>query len=212
MKVKTFVSGPVETNNYIAYDDIKLNGIIIDAPPESFEQVSEFMKINNIKAEFLILTHGHVDHIADAVLYQNSGVKVIMHKDDLFWLNPPEYMMALAGDSYTPCKPDIIVQGGESYVSGNIKFEIISAPGHTGGGICVYLKSENLLFAGDTLFQESIGRTDLAGGSMPQLLKSIKENILTLPDETIVYPGHGDSTKIKNEKKYNPFLQNIGDE
>lgn len=213
MQIKTFVSSPLETNSYVVYDEETKQALVIDAPPESYKEVTDFITLNDLKPELLILTHGHIDHIADAEPVKNTyGLKILMHEEDLFWINPPAFMLSMISGKYKPFKPDIILKGGEEIELGNMRFTIIHTPGHTPGGICVYFKSENILFPGDTIFQESIGRTDLQGGSTGTLLESITEKILTLPDETVIYPGHGDKTKIKNEKKYNPFLQNIGEE
>jgi hydroxyacylglutathione hydrolase len=213
MIIKTFVSSDFEVNSYIVYDEVSCKAIIIDAPPESCEAALNFIKENKLTVENIILTHGHIDHIADAdLLRKKTNAKIFMHSDDYFWLDPPEYWLNMITGKYEKFDPDQMVLDGEEFAVGNLNFKILHTPGHTGGGICVYNKENNVLFSGDTIFQESIGRTDLPGGSLEVLLKSITEKILTLPDETLVYPGHGDKTKIKNEKKYNPFLQNIGEE
>jgi glyoxylase-like metal-dependent hydrolase (beta-lactamase superfamily II) len=133
-----------------------------------------------------------------------------MHEDDYFWLNPPEYMLAWISGKFERFNPDEAVHEGDEILLGGISFKAIHTPGHSRGGICLYCKENNVIFSGDTIFQESIGRTDLTGGSKNTLLKSISEKILILPDETEIYPGHGDKTKLINEKKYNPFLQKIG--
>lgn len=212
MKVKTIVSGPFETNSYIVYDEITKDAVLIDAPPDSFKEVNDFLISNNIKPEMLILTHGHIDHIADTEFYKNNlNIKILMHEKDLFWINPPSFMLNLIGGSYNPFKVDKMLLGGEQIEVGTLSFSIIHTPGHTPGGICVYFEKNKILFSGDTIFQESVGRVDLEGGSMELLLKSLKEKILILPDDTIIYPGHGDYTNIKNEKKFNPYLKNNGD-
>jgi glyoxylase-like metal-dependent hydrolase (beta-lactamase superfamily II) len=207
-----------------------------------------YIKSNGLSVEYVILTHGHIDHIANAEkLRAETNAKLLLHEEDKYWIEPPEYMLALITEDYIRFLPDIYPKDSEKYFVGRYEFEIIHTPGHTKGGICIYFKDNrvalktrllncgglepaqlsrfdhevknknlflevpnNILFSGDTLFQESIGRTDLYGGSSKTLLESIFNKLLVLPDDTIVYPGHGEETKIKYEKQYNPFLQNTG--
>ena len=212
MIIKTFVSGPFETNSYIVYDEISMKAIIIDAPPEFVDSAIDYIKTNKLIVESIILTHGHIDHIADAEpLRVETNAKILMHEEDLFWLNPPKYMLDMISGKFLKFVPDRMIKDNEIITIGDLTFQVIFTPGHTQGGICIYNKANNVIFSGDTIFQESIGRTDLQGGSIETLMASIKEKILTLPDETEIYPGHGDKTNLKNEKKYNPFLHNTGD-
>lgn len=212
MMIKTIIAGPFETNCYIVHNEINKSAILIDAPPQSFEEVNEFLSKKNLNLEYLILTHGHIDHIADANKFKtNFNTKILMHRNDLFWIHPPDFMLNLVNNDYTQFDVDIILNGEEIINSALGKFKILHTPGHTQGGICIYFEKDNILFTGDTLFQESVGRVDLPGGSMDSLIKSIIEKLFTLPNETIVYPGHGDSTNIINEKKFNPYLKNNGD-
>jgi hydroxyacylglutathione hydrolase len=212
MIIKTFVSGPFETNSYIVYDEISKKAIIIDAPPEFSASALEFIKANQLTVDQIILTHGHIDHIADAeIIRVETNAKILMHEGDIIWLNPAQYWLDMVSGKFLKFVPDKMLKDNESITVGELEFRILHTPGHTQGGICIYNKANNVIFSGDTIFQESIGRTDLPGGSTEVLLNSIREKILPLPDETEIYPGHGDTTKIRNEKKYNPFLQNIGD-
>jgi hydroxyacylglutathione hydrolase len=212
MIIKTFVSGPFETNSYVVYDEISGKAVIIDAPPEFSESALEFINSKKLNVELIILTHGHIDHIADAEpLKIETNAKILMHKEDIVWLNPTEYWLNMLSGKFLKFVPDRMLNDNENIIVGDMSFQIIYTPGHTQGGICIYNKANNVIFSGDTIFQESIGRTDLPGGSTDLLLASIREKILPLSDETEIYPGHGDKTNIRNEKKYNPFLQNIGD-
>ena len=211
MIIETFVCGPLANNCYIIFDEESKKSIIIDAPPDSLPVVRTYINNNDLSVEYIILTHGHIDHIAHAEkLRAETKATLLLHEKDHYWIEPPKYMLDLVAGDYIMFVPDICPKSNEKYFVGKYEFEIIHTPGHTEGGICIYFKDNNLLFSGDTLFQESIGRTDLYGGSSEILLKSISEKLLVLPDDTTVYPGHGDETKIKYEKQYNPFLQNRG--
>lgn len=211
--IETFICGPFATNCYIVVDEESKKSIIIDAPPDSLSSITTYIKSNGLSLEYIILTHGHIDHIAHAEKLQaETKAKILLHEEDHYWIEPPDYMLALVAGDYIKFVPDISPKDNEKYFVGKYKFEIIHTPGHTKGGICIYFKDNNVLFSGDTLFQESIGRTDLYGGSAKILLESICKKLLILPDDTIVYPGHGDETKIIYEKQYNPFLHNIGNQ
>ena len=208
MRIETFVCGTFANNCYLIFDEESKQSIIIDAPPDSLSAVSTYIKENGLSVEYIILTHGHIDHIAYAEkLRVATGAKLLLHDKDHYWIEPPKDMLALVAGDYIKFVPDVSPKENEKYFIGKNEFEIIHTPGHTEGGICIYCKEDNILFSGDTLFQESIGRTDLYGGSSKTLLQSICEKLLVLPDETTVYPGHGDETKIKYERQYNPFLR-----
>jgi glyoxylase-like metal-dependent hydrolase (beta-lactamase superfamily II) len=208
MRIETFVCGSFATNCYLIFDEESKQSIIIDAPPDSLSPVSSYIKNNGLSVEYIILTHGHIDHIAYAErLRVVTGAKLLLHEKDHYWLEPPKKMIDLVAGDYIKFVPDISPKGNEKYFVDKNELEIIYTPGHTEGGICIYFKKNNTLFSGDTLFRESVGRTDLYGGSSKTLLQSIHEKLLVLPDETNVYPGHGDETKIKYERQYNPFLR-----
>ena len=211
MTTETFICGPFATNCYVVVDEESKKSIIIDAPPDSLPFVTAYIEKNNLSVEYIVLTHGHIDHIAHTEnLRAKTNAKVLLHQNDTYWIEPPDYMLNLVAGDYTKFIPDIYPKDNEKYIIGNYEFEIIHTPGHTEGGICIYFKDENILFSGDTLFQESIGRTDLYGGSSKILLESIYNKLLILPDDTTVYPGHGTETKIIYEKQYNTFLKKQG--
>ena len=211
MTIETFVCGPLDNSCYIVSDEESKKSIIIDAPAGSLSFFTDYIKNNGLSVEYIILTHGHIDHIAHAEkLRAETNAKLLLHEKDHYWIEPPDHMLDLVAGDYTKFVPDIHPKDNEKYFVGKHEFEIIHTPGHTEGGICVYFKDDNILFSGDTLFQESVGRTDLYGGSSEILLESIYNKLLVLPDDTTVYSGHGDETTIKYEKQHNPFLQDRG--
>lgn len=209
MKIETFICGSFFTNCYIVFDEETNKSIVIDAPQEGMDFAIDFIKRHNLSVEYIILTHGHIDHIAHAEkLRTATGAKLLIHENEQHWLEPNNYTLTLVSRDYIKFVPDVWLKGNEKYSIGKNEFEIIHTPGHTEGGISIYFADSSVLFSGDTLFQESIGRTDLIGGSIETLLETIYKKLLVLPESTIVYPGHGERTMIKHEKHCNPFLQN----
>jgi glyoxylase-like metal-dependent hydrolase (beta-lactamase superfamily II) len=207
MFIKTFVSGPFETNGYLVGDEVTKDAIIIDAPPDFSSPVLKEIKKQDYKVKYIINTHGHIDHIADNhILKEELNSKLLIHKNDLFWLNSTDFIKSLIPFEIIPSEPDDFIDDGDIIKVGSLSFIIIFTPGHTSGGICLYEKESKVLFTGDTLFKENIGRTDLPGGSTDILIDSIKNKILNLPGDVIIYPGHGETSTINDEKNFNPFL------
>jgi len=227
MKIDCLVLGSFETNCYIlreselvlakAQAGVRSAGdcLIIDTGLEADELV-DFLREHKLNPVAGVLTHGHIDHISGlAQLRKNfPGVKVYIHKRDANMLTDRQNNLSfLAGitPAASDClKADFTLEEGSVVEQAGIRLEVLHTPGHTPGGICLYSRKEQIVFVGDTLFADSIGRTDMPGGSTAQLIKSIKEKLLTLPDETIVYPGHGPQTTIGRERKYNPYLSGYG--
>ncbi|GAG02017.1 unnamed protein product, partial [marine sediment metagenome] len=150
------------------------------------------------------------DHIAGvAVLHKNyPDIKIYIHKLDAKMLTAAkDNLSAMAGVPFSTEQADFSLEEGDIIEQGGIKLQVLQTPGHTPGGICLYSKDEEIVFTDDTLFADGVGRTDLPGGNMAQLMSSIKEKLFALPGETIVYPGHGPQTTIAQEKEHNPFLQ-----
>jgi hydroxyacylglutathione hydrolase len=213
MKIDCLVLGSFETNCYILRESESTGDcLIIDTGLEAGELI-DFLREHKLNPVAGVLTHGHIDHISGlAQLRKNfPGVKVYIHKHDANMLTDCQNNLSfLAG--ITPAagdclKADFTLEEGSVVEQAGIRLEVLHTPGHTPGGICLYSRKEQIVFVGDTLFADSIGRTDMPGGSTAQLIKSIKQRLLTLPDETIVYPGHGPQTTIGRERTHNQYLQ-----
>jgi hydroxyacylglutathione hydrolase len=209
MKIDRLVLGEFETNCYIVRRDEKAaDCLIIDTGLDAGPLLS-FLDKQKMTPKALIITHGHIDHIAGVEILRTKfpSLPVYIHKLDAELLTDSvgnlSFMAGVSFDAgqadHTVDEPDVIDQAG-------IKLRVIHTPGHTAGGICLYSQPDGVVFVGDTLFADSVGRTDFPGGNMRQLIECIKEKLLTLPDDTVVYPGHGSRTTIGREKTHNPFL------
>ncbi len=180
--------------------------MVID-PGADGEQIKNILDKNNLKLKYILNTHGHADHIgANKFLKKHfPEAKIFIHSKDAKMLtNAYENFSKQMGLAITSPSVDILLEDNQEIEFGNQIIKVIYTPGHTQGGVCFLL--DNILFSGDTLFASSIGRTDLNGGSTHQLLLSIKEKLFILPENTKVYPGHGEETNIGKEIKTNPFL------
>ncbi len=209
MHVECLVLGLYETNCYVVCADQKCHDVVIIDTGLDMSGVAEHLQTHQLKPVAVVLTHGHADHIVgSAAIRANwSDVQVYIHRLDAEMLTDATINLSLMNGSAFVTEPaDVVVEEGDTIEQAGLKLEVIQTPGHTPGGICLYAKDENLLFSGDTLFADGIGRTDFPGGSTEQLLCSIKEKLLTLPQETVVYPGHGPQTTIGRERQYNPFI------
>lgn len=210
LRVLPFESGPVSTIGYLATDQDRGEALLIDCPIGSAFSITSWLNRNACILTGIFITHGHWDHIGDAEqLQQEWKVPVYIHPADRSMLEEP-----MTHFSYLPFRVRGVegggaVQDGETVYAGSHAFTAIHAPGHTPGSLLLYSQKEKTLFTGDVLFSGSVGRTDFPGGSMDQLLNSIRLRILPLPGETLVLPGHGPSTTIEEERKDNPFLANL---
>jgi len=203
--VKYFAVGQLETNCIFIIDPESLKTCIVDPGADSDIILSE-LKSEGLTPDKIIITHGHYDHIgALEDLVKETGVPVFIHKNDepLLRDSTKNFSAFLGKEISYKGHLNFVEQGSRLYV-GAFPLEIVEIPGHTQGSIG--LKADGFLVAGDTLFAGGVGRTDLPGASETQLIKSIKEKILSLPDETVVYPGHGPETTVREEKNDNPFL------
>ncbi len=207
IKIGRMVLGTCQTNCYFLYREDSKACVFVD-PADQGAGIYKALTQNGFEVAGILLTHGHFDHIWGAKeLRELSGAKLYACDAERELLQDArKNVSSMAGRAYT-VDADLYVKDGEEITLADMTFQVIATPGHTGGGCCYYLKEADFLISGDTLFQESVGRTDLPTGSMGTLIRSIKEKLFVLPDETKVYPGHGDSTTIGQEKKYNPFCQ-----
>jgi len=193
-------------NCYILGCENTKEAVVID-PGDDGDQILIALAKSALKVKYLINTHGHFDHVgANKAMKEATHASIGIHPDDAPMLNELSRSAAMFGMSAenSPA-PDILLNQGDRLSFGDITLEVIHTPGHSKGGICLYTKG--YLFAGDTLFKRSIGRTDLPGGDYDTLIASIRTKLFTLPDDTIVYTGHGPETSIGDEKRMNPFLR-----
>ncbi|MDR2982890.1 MAG: MBL fold metallo-hydrolase [Puniceicoccales bacterium] len=215
MKVECVALGPFETNCYLVIDDTGKRCVVVDAPAGAGTHVLAEIRERGLVLEALFLTHGHWDHMSDAADFALPGVAVYAHKDDHVCYDTPErfktwYQMIvpdLTDDDFRPVKVTRWVEQGSTLEVLDRVFEVRHVPGHCPGNILFYCASEKIAFTGDTLFAGSVGRSDLPGGNWPMLLKSIRNQIYTLPDDTILFPGHGPETTVGAEKLANPYAR-----
>ncbi len=205
MKIETLIVSPFEVNCYLIWDEDEKKAIIID-PGDEDELIIDTIGKLNLQPAAILLTHGHADHIAAVEpLKDKYGIKLYIGKGDESLLESPSAnVSALMGFDITCPPADKVLTDKDVLKIGGIELTVIATPGHSRGGVCYFV--QNKLFCGDTLFNGSIGRTDLPGGDYQQLIDSINKNILSLPDEIICYPGHGPSTTVGEERRNNPFL------
>ena len=208
MILETFPVGPLQCNCTILGDETSGEAMVVD-PGDNIPQILSFLEAHHLTLKQIIVTHGHIDHIGGAALLKKAtGAPVLLNQNDLPQLDLMNDQAAWIG-----VPPPVIVPPDGSADEGMIvgiaghTASVLHPPGHTQGSICLHFAPENLLLAGDTLFAGSIGRTDLPGGDGKRILHSIHDRLLTLPDATVVVPGHGPATTIGEERDSNPFLQ-----
>jgi hydroxyacylglutathione hydrolase len=204
--IKKLEVGPIMANCFILGCESTKEAAVIDPGDDADRILMELAK-SELKVKYLINTHGHFDHVsANKRMKEVTGAQIAIHPDDepmLEELSRSAMMFGLSAENSPPA--DVVLKHGDTISFGQITLEVIHTPGHSRGGICLYTKGH--LFAGDTLFAGSIGRTDLPGGDYDTLISSIKNNLLGLDDDTIVYTGHGPETTIGREKQTNPFIR-----
>ncbi len=211
--IKTFYFNDLRTCCYVVYDETKKCAIIDPGCYSDSEKrrLEKFIVDNNLDPIMLINTHGHFDHImGNAYVSKRWGVPTYMNSGDLSQIaRSTSYGGYFGYEFEQPTENIIDLTDGMVLSIGDIKLEVFTSPGHSNGGVVLYNKGENYVITGDSLFAGSIGRTDLPGGDYDVLMESLYAKILPLPDETIVYPGHGPSTTISTEKGTNPFLHRV---
>jgi glyoxylase-like metal-dependent hydrolase (beta-lactamase superfamily II) len=194
---------------YLVGDQITGDALVID-PAADIKGIIAEAKKNNLKINYIVNTHGHVDHISgNTEMQKETGAKIIVHEDDAIMLtHTPAMILRMFGAKASP-PADILVKDGDTISVGNVELKVIHTPGHSPGGISLY--TPGYVFTGDTLFVEAVGRTDLPGGSWQTMYKAIKEKLFCLPDDTKVMPGHNygrmPTSTIGHEKTCNPFVQ-----
>lgn len=203
VRLCSMVMGPVATNVYYIYDEDNKEAVVID-PAVKGQWIYDHLLGKGISVSAILITHGHFDHITGVnELREASGAKVYAPLAEKEMLADPSLNLS---DENVTVKADHDVTDGEELSFSGFRLRMIETPGHTGGGCCYYCEQEKFLISGDTLFAGSIGRTDLPTGSHTTLIRSVKEKLMTLPDDVTVYPGHGTSTTIGEERKYNPYV------
>ena len=204
MIVKKLAVGPFASNCYIVGSESSKEGMIIDTGADA-EKILKNVKDLELSIKLIVLTHGHIDHItALKEVKEATGAEVAVHTDEAKSLSG-ESLSTIFGLSYPPPPPpDRLLKDGDSIDIGDLHFSVLHTPGHSSGGIC--LLGQGIVFTGDTLFNFGIGRYDLPGGNYAQLMKNIHTKLMTLPDNTVVCPGHGPDTTIGAERQGNPFL------
>jgi len=206
--IEILPAGPLQTNAYLIINNNTKEAVAVDAGPEAFEIIQEELKKLDLKLQALLITHPHWDHIMDVCLFKEAGVPVYAHKEAVAAIENPsaQKSIALPGMKFIAGKVDTQLSHDDNFTIGGIRFEVRDTPGHCPGSLVYFLPDGGCCFTGDVIFDGSVGRTDLPGGDMDALKKSILNQIYTLPDETILYPGHGSSTLVGKEKISNPFV------
>src|SRR5690606_18019482 len=211
LHIKSFICNPYQENTYLLYDETGV-GVMIDPGMYSTAEeteVSEFIKEHNLKLELLLNTHCHIDHVlGNKFIYDTYGLLPIFHENEIPIYAEIQNYAPQMGIPYevSPISETSLPDSG-TIQFGSHSLELIFAPGHSPGHLCFYSESQGFLIGGDVLFKGSIGRTDLPGGNHGQLIRSITEKIYTLPEDTLVYPGHGSTTTVGQEKRTNPFVR-----
>lgn len=210
LTVYDFPLGPLPTNSFVVVNKLDKKAIVVDLPPDGAAAISSYLESNCLDLEAIFITHGHWDHYAEAqILKDKYKVPVYAHKDDKFLLENPILMKPFTpwGLKIHALTVDKWVEDGDILSIWGTDILALHAPGHAPGSLVYFFKEYNFAFVGDVIFNGSIGRTDLIGANYNQLIESIKNKIYTLPDNTILYTGHGAATSVKVEKQSNPFVR-----
>jgi glyoxylase-like metal-dependent hydrolase (beta-lactamase superfamily II) len=199
--------GPLQCNCSIIGDEITREAMVID-PGDDIENVLAIVRKHNLQVKQIVITHAHIDHVGGAMkLRAATGAPILLNQNDYALVQMLDAQAAWIG---VPPPGEVAidhsVSTGDTVAAGSHTAQVLHTPGHSEGSICLYFAAEKKLIAGDTLFAGSIGRTDLPGGSMQKILRSLHGTVLALPDETVVVPGHGELTTIGEERESNPFL------
>ncbi len=203
MIIKTFIEPPIENNNYLIIDEESKEAALVDCSAYD-ENILIELKKQGVKLKYILLTHGHFDHIG-GLNDLAKDIEVLMHSGDKEWIEQVnDYLPMIGMPSMEVPKIDRYIEDNEIIKVGNLEIKVIHTPGHTQGGVCFYIDGN--LFSGDTIFRESVGRCDLPGGNFSQIVESIENKIFTLPEDTVIYPGHGKTTTVSWEKEHNSYF------
>lgn len=212
MKINHYVVGPVQTNCYVVINEENKECLIID-PGASAKQLAELIRRDELTPVAVLLTHGHFDHAGAADdLAKEFDIKIYAHEAERDTLgNPQKNVSWMVGESES-YRADVFLKDEEVITLAGFDIKVLHTPGHTEGGCCYYVADEDVVFTGDTLFAQSVGRTDFPGGSMSQIVRSVQDKLLSLNEagnletDIMVYPGHNDPTTIETERMNNPYL------
>lgn len=203
MIVKPVVVSMFATNCYLVGCPETNKGMVIDPGAEG-KRILAAIKELGLEIEYILNTHGHIDHVgANARLKEALRVPLLFPEKDLEIYRRPGFGLGLVAGKQPA--PDRLLREGDRISCGNLEFAVLETPGHTAGGVC--LRAAEAVFTGDTIFAGSIGRTDLAGGSFAEIMQSIREKLMVLPPQTVLYPGHGPATTVAEEARSNPFIR-----
>lgn len=209
MNLHVLPAGPIQTNAYLLTAPERGEAVLLDAPDGVWAEVAEILREEQCRLTALWLTHGHWDHMqGGAEVVRQSAVPVSAHPDDRILIETPDVMKKFLGEELD-LKPVIVdrwLKGGEQLLALGQSVEVRHVPGHCPGSLLFYFPARRSAFVGDAIFNGKVGRTDLPGGNFSTLEKSIREQIYTLPDETVLYPGHGPATTVATEKQGNPYV------
>lgn len=206
LEVRSFTTGPLENNAYLVWDPSSKEAVLVD-PGMGSEPIAGEIRSMGLTLKVVLNTHGHFDHIFHNAMFSNEfGCPYLLHEADLPLVHGMPEHAALFGFTADHCPdPQSFLHQGQEIPLGSAALKVLHTPGHSPGGVCFL--SGGFVLTGDTLFAQSIGRTDLPGGSFDQLVGSIRDNLFPLPDTTQVLPGHGPATSIGFEKRHNPFVR-----